>query len=708
MSGGNFRETCLSPNRKSAIPSRPPSSGTCRRTLSRRSADSGHSPAQASALHVHLRLADADWRRINWRALKNSFHPGPGARRACCLWLLALGGALAGAAELRVEISPAFESVPLQLDSARHPLPGGETIAITRLSYLLGGFALEKTGGGWAELPGQFAWLDAARSRNQFTLENIPAGEYRAFRFTVGLDSETNKGDPARHPAGHPLNPNLNGLHWTWQSGYIFLALEGMFTERRPPARPDGKPPAPNAVSENGAPRGFSYHFARDPNRTVITLPVQLNLSAASAPGVKLAFDVAALLNAPRRLSPARDGESTHSRADDPIAAALKANLPGAFQVRQIVADTRAAAAPVVKPLYLPAKFTPYRFTMSGVFPVPDLPKDNPLLEERVALGRALFHEKQLSRDNSLACASCHVEAAAFTDPRRYSLGVEARTGTRNAMPLFNLAWKNSFFWDGRAPSLRAQALLPIQDHTEMDEKLERVVEKLQSSKPEYFQTTPSQNSKFKIQNLDYPALFAAAFDSPEITPEKIGLALENFLLTLTSFDSKFDRAMRGAAELTELEKRGFELFFTESDPRREQFGADCFHCHGGALFTDNQFHNNGLMAFSDEDTGRFKVTGNESDRGKFSTPSLRNVALTAPYMHDGRFATLEEVTQHYHRGVQRSPTLDPNLAKHPRAGLPIGPEDQRALVAFMKTLTDEKYLPPPAGEKTQRSSSTP
>jgi len=597
------------------------------------------------------------------------------------LLLLALAVVTASATELRVQIVPMFEGTPLRLDSAVCKLPDGSTLSVTRLSYLLGGFALEKTGGGWVELSDQFAWLDAATGRDGFTIGKIPAGEYRALRFTVGLDSETNTGDPAKHAAYHPLNPNLNGLHWTWQTGYIFLALEGMFSERG-----------------TQVPRGFSYHFAREPNRAVITLPVQLNIAAASALGVKLSFDVAALFNAPRRLSPARDGESTHSRVGDPLAAALKANLPGAFQIRQIAADTRTAAAPAVKPLYLPAKFTPYRFTMSGVFPVPDLPRDNPLLEERVALGRALFHEQKLSRDNSLACASCHVEAAALTDSRRYSLGVESRTGTRNAMPLFNLAWKSSFFWDGRAPSLRAQALLPIQDHAEMDEKLERVVEKLQS--------TSSQQSEPRTQN--YPLLFAAAFGSPEITPEKIALALENFLLTLTSHDSKFDRAMRGAAELTELEKRGFELFFTESDPRREQFGADCFHCHGGALFTDNQFHNNGLAALGDEDTGRLKITGRESDRGKFSTPSLRNIALTAPYMHDGRFTTLEEVVEHYHRGVRRSATLDPNLAKHPGPGVPMGPEDRRALVAFMKTLTDEKFLPQATASKIQRTSSTP
>ena len=340
---------------------------------------------------------------------------------------------------------------------------------------------------------------------------------------------------------------------------------------------------------------------------------------------------------------------------------------------------------------------------MSAVFPIPDLPRDNPLIEERVALGEKLFHEPLLSRDGSLACASCHEVSAAFSDPRRYSVGVSNRLGTRQAMPLFNLAWKSSFFWDGRAPSLRAQALMPIQDHTEMDESLTNVVAKLSRiSRCEEALTerTPIANRQppkdqslltSAATNVDYAALFTRAFGTPEITPEKIGLALESFVLTLTSFDSKFDRAFRGEAQLSDAEKRGFELFMTEYDPRREQFGADCFHCHGGALFQSQTFANNGLDA-KFTDLGRAKITGKDSDQGKFSTPSLRNIALTAPYMHDGRFATLEEVVEHYSTGVKRSATLDPNIAKHPDGGLHLQAEDKRALVAFLKTLTDEKF----------------
>ena len=155
------------------------------------------------------------------------------------------------------------------------------------------------------------------------------------------------------------------------------------------------------------------------------------------------------------------------------------------------------------------------------------------------------------------------------------------------------------------------------------------------------------------------------------------------------------DRTLTQKEQLSELEQRGFMLFFTESDPGRGIRGADCFHCHGGVHFTNNQFINNGLETEVDmEDAGRAQVTGLASDRGKFMVPSLRNVAITAPYMHDGRFNTLEEVLEHYDHGVERSATLDPNLAKHLRyGGLRLSEEEKAALVAFLKTLTDTAFV---------------
>jgi cytochrome c peroxidase len=584
---------------------------------------------------------------------------------------------LALGTSLEIQLTPKFLGAPIQPDSLRYQTSAGETFSITRVSYLLHGFALQRADGSWLELTNDVAWLDLEKARSSIRLGSVPAAEYRSLRFHLGPGEKLNHADSAQFPADHPLNPNLNGLHWSWQGGFIFLALEGMW-------RNDG-----------GTLDGWAYHLARDTNRTRVTLAAPLDL--ASDTRLELDFDIATLLNAPRPLSFRKDGSSTHSREGDPIAAALVANLPGAFHVSRIQkADAAHAATATVKPLYMPTKFTPYAFRMSATFPIPDLPKDNPLIEERVALGEKLFHEPLLSKDKTLSCASCHDVKRAFADPRKYSVGVREQIGTRNAMPLFNLAWKSSFFWDGRAPSLREQALMPIQDHTEMDETLTNVVAKLggaPASSPAFRALTPKAGEDAGAPaGLDYPALFTAAFGSPEITPEKIGLAIEAFMLTLTSFDSKFDRTLAGKEQLNAEEKRGLELFMTEYDPRREQFGADCFHCHGGPLFQSQTFANNGLdTEFAD--LGRAKITGKESDKGKFATPSLRNIALTAPYMHDGRFKTLAEVVEHYSTGQKRSATLDPNLAKHPDGGVRLSDGDKCALVAFLKTLTDEKYL---------------
>ncbi len=565
--------------------------------------------------------------------------------------LLLLAALPTQAARLQLSVEHRAGKGPLLLDALRSTNAAGETFSITRASYLLSGFALQSADGSWHEMKDAFAWMDAAKHRTTVTLPEIANGKYTALRFHVGLDAAVNAANPAPYPPDHPLNTNVNGLYWAMAGGYIFLALEG------------------NWRTGDAALTGFSYHLARDPNRTAIELKGDIDLTGDAL--AQIGFDVPALLGGVRPISFAKDGASTHSQEKDPIATALVANLPAAFSLDSVRSNRPDIARPSpVAPLYLPAKFTPYRFTTSSTFPIPALPRDNPLIAERVALGEKLFHDTALSRDGTLSCASCHTPSFAFSDPRRFSLGVEGRKGVRHGMPLFNLAWKNEFFWDGRAPSLRAQVLVPIQDHLEMDEQLDRVVEKLRKTSRESF---------------------AAAFDSDEITPERIGLALENYLLTLTSHDSKFDRAMRGEAKLTAEEQHGFELFMQEREPRMGTMGADCFHCHGGPLFTDHQFRNNGL-AIDDADLGRFKVTKKNIDRGTFATPSLRNVAVTAPYMHDGRFATLEQVLDHYSEGVQRTDTLDPNLAKHPNGGLHLSAEDKKAVIALLRALTDKAF----------------
>jgi cytochrome c peroxidase len=372
-----------------------------------------------------------------------------------------------------------------------------------------------------------------------------------------------------------------------------------------------------------------------------------------------------------------RDGNSTHSRPGDPIAAKMKANLASVFSVRSVKADTFQELTAAAQPAPRVAGTKPYHLEISQRLPKASLPADNPLTVEGVELGRRLFHDPRLSINNSQSCASCHDRTFAFSDARRVSLGAEGQFGRRQSMPLQNLAWAREFFWDGRVKTLREQALLPIEDPTEMNEKLDRVIAKLEA-------------------DAEYPALFAAAFGKvaggSAITPDRLGLAMEQFLLTLVSQDSRFDRAARKVETLTEQEKLGLQLFITEHDPRMGLRGADCFHCHGGNLFTTHQFANNGL-APSANDPGRMEATGLQIDRDMFKIPSLRNVAVTAPYMHDGRFQTLEEVIDHYDHGIHRSPTLDPNIAKHPPQGLGLTAAEKAALVAFLKTLTDDAFI---------------
>jgi cytochrome c peroxidase len=575
--------------------------------------------------------------------------------RTIGIWPAIFCGLNLSAATLQLQFTPKVAGEPLQPASFRYQTAAHETFSITRVSWLASEFALQHNDGSWLELSNSVAWLDYEQNRDSIRLEKIPPGEFQAVRFTVGLNTNLNHADVTKFPANHPLNPNLDGLHWSWQGGYIFMALEGLWR------------------NANGEMDGWAYHLARDTNAVRVTLAAPLEITNETK--VEVDLDLATTLNAPRPLSFGKDGSSTHSRDGDPISAALVKNLTGAFRVHRVtqLTETEIAIAHP-KPLYLPAKFTPYEFQMSATFPIPDLPRDNPLLVERVELGKKLFFDKRVSVNNAQSCADCHAPEKAFTDARRTARGAEGEFGPRNSMPLFNLAWKKEFFWDGRAKSLREQVLQPIQNPIEMHQSLTNLCEKLRAD-----------------DKTDYAGLFTAAFGAPDITAEKISLALENYLLTLTSFNAKFDRVLRGEESFTPEEQRGFELFSTEYDPRRGQYGADCFHCHGGPLFQSQAFANNGSDGAL-ADIGREKVTGKASDRGKFSTPSLRNIALTAPYMHDGRFRTLESVIEHYSTGVPRSPTLDPNLAKHPDGGVPLSQADKRALVAFLKTLTDAQF----------------
>lgn len=324
---------------------------------------------------------------------------------------------------------------------------------------------------------------------------------------------------------------------------------------------------------------------------------------------------------------------------------------------------------------------TPYNLEVPVGFPPANIQPGNPLTEEGIKLGRFLFYEKALSGDGTQSCGSCHMQERAFTDATPTSVGINGTFGTRKAMPLFNLAFHDNFFWDGRSLTLEEQALIPIEDPIEMDNDLETAVARLQADPM-------------------YPPLFEAAFGSRTITAENIGKAIAQFERTLISANSKFDSVIRlqSGASFTELEQRGYELFTSDFDPNGG-FGGDCFHCHGeretaylfGAFGRDLQFINNGLKAnYADE--GRAIVTGKIEDIGKFKVPSVRNVEFSFPYMHDGSIPNLDSLIGFYNFGGHLHPNIDPNM-KAAGIGRNWSEGQKQALAAFLRTLSDYKFL---------------
>lgn len=289
----------------------------------------------------------------------------------------------------------------------------------------------------------------------------------------------------------------------------------------------------------------------------------------------------------------------------------------------------------------------------------------NPVTTEGFLLGRTLFYDGQLSRDNSISCGSCHQQSAGFTHHGHdLSHGIDDQLGNRNTPPVMNLAWHPTLFWDGGVHDLDLLPLAPIENPVEMDEDMANVLEKLR-------------------KDARYPPLFQQAFGTPEITTERTLKALAQFMLMCVSADTRYDRYLQGeATALNSLELEGKQVF--------EQ---KCGNCHQGALLSDFSFRNNGLGTRFNPDQGRYAITLQEEDRHKFKVPSLRNVIVTAPYMHDGRFYTLDEVFDHYDRGVQPSPTLDPALQADGRLGIALTPAERASIRAFLQALTDSAFI---------------
>ena len=301
----------------------------------------------------------------------------------------------------------------------------------------------------------------------------------------------------------------------------------------------------------------------------------------------------------------------------------------------------------------------------------PVIPIDNPQTVEGIALGKKLFFDPILSIDNTLACVDCHAPENAFTDSDKFSDGVDGIFGNRNSMPLFNLAWNydEKFFWDGNTFSLEHQAFVPVTDPIEMKSNWADVESKLQ-------------------QHAEYPILFEKAFGSSNIDSSLVTKAIAQFERTLISANSKFDKFLLGELNLSPEELNGFNVFMDEAK-------GDCFHCHGSdknPLWTDNIFHNNGLdETFADLGLG--SVTGDPADNGKFKSPSLRNLKFTAPYMHDGRFASIDDVINHYSHGLKNSSTIDPLMKKVEQGGVGLTDKDKADLKTFLLTLSDYDFI---------------
>ncbi|MDX8554778.1 cytochrome-c peroxidase [Tenacibaculum sp. 1B UA] len=301
----------------------------------------------------------------------------------------------------------------------------------------------------------------------------------------------------------------------------------------------------------------------------------------------------------------------------------------------------------------------------------PVTPTNNPLTKEGIALGKKLFFDPILSKDNTQSCASCHDPKNAFTDDTRFSEGIDGKFGTRNSMPLFNLAWNfdERFMWDGKELSIERQAFSPVRNPIEMHSDWKNIAKKLQ-------------------EHTEYPTLFQQAFGASKIDSTLVTKAIAQFERTLISGNSKFDQYLLGNIELTPEEQNGFNVFMEETR-------GDCFHCHGSdnnPLWTDNKFHNNGLdETFTDLGLGA--VTGDPNDNGKFKSPSLRNLKFTAPYMHDGRFVTLEEVINHYSEGLKQSSTIDPLMKKVNQGGVQLSDKDKADLKAFLLSLSDDDFV---------------
>lgn len=320
----------------------------------------------------------------------------------------------------------------------------------------------------------------------------------------------------------------------------------------------------------------------------------------------------------------------------------------------------------VIQPL---EKDEAYPLQFPAYFPELTIDKSaNPITKNGVELGRKLFYEGRLSRNNTISCGFCHIQENAFTHHgHTVSHGVDDRIGIRNAPPIQNMAFLKRYMWDGVIHNLNEQPISPITDVNEMDSSIPEAISKIKDDQK-------------------YKKLFRAAYGDETVTGERILKALSQFMASLISADSKYDRAKRGEEQFTSEESQGMALF-----------GQKCASCHSGELFTDESFRNTGMYYNTEfKDAGRYRVTLSQDDWMKFRVPSLRNIEYTAPYMHDGRFYTLEAVLNFYSNNVENNPNLDPQLKQNNHIGIVMNSQEKQFIIAFLKTLSDKTFISNP------------
>jgi len=342
---------------------------------------------------------------------------------------------------------------------------------------------------------------------------------------------------------------------------------------------------------------------------------------------------------------------------------------------RQDITSTTTNALLLPGTLYNYSALTlPASFSQPPILAQDNMPATNVTTDAGATLGRVLFYDKRLSTNQTISCASCHQQAHGFSDPRQFSVGYNGSVGTRNAMGLSNARWyqRKHFFWDERAATLEDQVVLPVQNPIEMGMTLEALTNRLAA---EPF----------------YTNLFATTFGTPDVTTDRIAKALAQFVRSIVSTRSKYDTGVsNNFANFTAPENLGRQIFFGQVG------NATCAACHGTDNFTPGPALNNNGLEFPYVDQGVGAITGNATDNGKFKVPSLRNIGLTAPYMHDGRFTNLDQVVEFYNTGVVFNPNLSPPLRApggNSALRLNLTTDQKAALVAFLKTLTDTNLV---------------